>query len=178
MKSLPAWASFVFAFCLLSGSVLAADYNSWNNNGGDGLWSNAGNWSLGHVANITEKAGTNQLPGPLIADGMSAAANWIACGDGGTGAIHMTGGTLTVGTAPGDTWIILGYNNTSNGTFTMDGGTVNSVDRMFVGFQATGTLYMNGGTLNIGGTFGIAHDGAAAVGNVYLNGGTINCADF
>jgi hypothetical protein len=177
MKAFCFQALFVTFSLFIAGSAAAAD-NNWNNNSGDGLWTTPGNWSLSHVCQASEKARTNSIPGPLISEGMAAVANWIACGDGGTGVLRMTGGILTVGTVQGDTWTILGYGNSDNGTFTMDGGTVNTADRVFVGFQGQGTLNMNGGTLNIGGTFGIAHDSAAAVGNVYLSGGTINCADF
>jgi glycoprotein endo-alpha-1,2-mannosidase len=163
----------------IAGSVSAAD-KLWNNNSGDGLWKTAANWSPS-LPTLSDKARINSTPGPLINTGTAAVTNWIACGDGGTGALRMTGGTLTVGTSPGDTWTIMGYGSSDNGTFTMDGGVVNTVDRMFVGFQGQGTLNMNGGSLNIGGTFGIGYNTVpvtTARGYVYLYGGTITAPDF
>ena len=180
-KTVTALASVILLWLVVltttAGSALAVD-NTWNNNSGNGLWSTSGNWSLSRPCLISEKAKINKIPGPLINEGTAATANWIACGDGGNGAFSMTGGTLTVGTVPGDTWTILGYGASNAGTFTMDGGTVNTVDRMFVGFMGTGTLNMNGGALNIGGMFGIATGGTAAHGYVYLKGGTITTEDF
>jgi hypothetical protein len=167
------------SFILLAVSAGSAADMLWTNGSGDGLWKTAGNWSPS-IPTLSDKARINQIPGPLINTGTAAVTNWIACGDGGTGALRMTGGTLTVGTVQGDTWTILGYGLSDNGTFTMDGGIVNTVDRMFIGFQGQGTLNMNGGSLNIGGTFGIGYGGSwtTSRGYVYLTGGTITAADF
>jgi hypothetical protein len=167
---------------VLTGRAWAID-DAWTNTAGDGLWKTPGNWSMGFVPDCTspyfDKAKLNSLPGPVIDSTTTAKANWIACGDGGTGGMHMTGGTLTVGIAPGDTWIILGYGGSDSGTFTIDGGTITTADRVFIGFQGTGTVNMNGGVFNIGGTFGIGFNDMAAStgkGTVNLAGGTINVA--
>ena len=176
----------IMTFALLAivtGNAYAAatGEEQWTNGGGDGLWTNANNWNLHYIpdcnASYTDKAKINLVPGPTIDSTMAAKANWIACGNPGTGALHMTGGTLTVGITQGDTWVILGYDAGSSGTFTIDGGTITTVDRVFIGFQGTGVLNMNGGVFNIGGTFGIgSNDAAATTGNgtVNLAGGTIN----
>ncbi len=174
-------------FCCVALTVFTAQTwavdDAWTNATGDGLWKTPGNWSFGFVPDCTspyfDKAKLNLMPGPLIESTTAAKANWIACGDGGTGGMHMTGGTLTVGIALGDTWIILGYGASDTGTFTIDGGTITTADRVFIGFQGTGTLNMNGGIFNIGGTFGVGNNDAAATtgkGTVNLAGGTINVA--
>ncbi len=175
--------SLIFCCVVLAvftGRAWAID-DVWTNTAGDGLWKTPGNWSMNFVPDCTspyfDKAKLNLMPGPVIDSTTTAKANWIACGDGGTGGMHMTGGTLTVGIAAGDTWIILGYGASDSGTFTIDGGTITTADRVFVGFQGTGTVNMNGGIFNIGGTLGIGMNDAAATtgrGTVNLAGGTIN----
>jgi hypothetical protein len=168
----------VIAFVLLTvlaGNAIAIDV-AWTNNSSDGLWKTAGNWSPSPPT-IADKAKINLVPGPLIDSGTAAVANHIALGDGGTGGLTITDGTLNVGVTMGDTWIIVAYGGADVGTFTMDGGTVTTVDRVFIGFQGNGTLNMNGGTFNIGGTFGIGWNdagGTAGRGTVNLAGGTIN----
>jgi Carbohydrate binding domain (family 11) len=177
--------SLIFCCVVLAafaGRAWAID-DAWTNTTGDGLWKTPGNWSMNFVPDCSpaylDKAKLNLMPGPVIDSTTAAKANWIACGDGGTGGMHMTGGTLTVGLALGDTWTILGYGASDSGTFTMDGGTITTADRVFVGFQGTGTLNMNGGIFNIGGTLGIGANDAAAttgIGTVNLAGGIINVA--
>jgi glycoprotein endo-alpha-1,2-mannosidase len=159
--------------------TLAADL-IWDNNSNDGLWRTAVNWSLDRVPDNTlpnvDKAKINSVPGPLIDAGTAAKAAYIACGDGGglvgaIGELNMTGGTLDISSAS-DSWTILGYGLLDEGTFTIDGGTITTTNRVFVGFGGQGTLNMNGGTFNIGGAFGIGY--GAGSGIVHLNGGTIN----
>jgi len=161
----------------LAGSASAVD-RFWLNTSGDGLWKTPANWTDGILPTIVDKTKINQVPGPLIDASTAALANWVVVGDGGTGALRsITGGTFTVGTAPGDTWIIVAYGAADNGTITMEGGTITTADRVFIGFQGTGTLNMSGGTINIGGKFGIGNNdagGIAARGYVNLDGGTIN----
>jgi len=175
------------ALLTVSGSAWAADV-TWTNSSGDGLWRTAANWSP-FPPDITygDKAKINQLPGPLIDSGTAAGAGMIALSDGTPGGLRMTGGTLNVakGTQPGsplDSWFIIGYGATDNGTFTMDGGTVTTVDRVYVGFMGTGTIIINGGSMNIGGLFGIGYcdNGYTTTGRgyVYVNGGTITVASF
>jgi hypothetical protein len=167
---------FFVLLTALAGSASAVDL-FWLNTSGDGLWKTPANWTGGTLPTIVDKTKINLLPGPLIDANTAAVANHVAVGDGGTGALLMTGGTLTVGTAMGDTWLILAYGASDVGTFTMEGGTVTTADRVFVGFQGNGTLDMNGGTFKIGGKFGIGNNdagGTAARGYVNLNGGTID----
>jgi hypothetical protein len=174
-------------FCCVALSVFAgrawAIDDTWKNTTGDGLWKTPTNWDMNFVPDCAspyfDKAKLNLMPGPIIDSTTAAKANWIACGDGGTGGLHMTGGTLIVGIAPGDTWTILGYGAADSGTFTIDGGTITTADRVFIGFQGTGVLNMNGGTFNIGGTFGIGNNDVPTTtgrGTVNLAGGTINVA--
>jgi hypothetical protein len=167
----------------LTGRALATDYN-WVVTSGNGLWTDANNWSPKGVPVIqsSDKAKINSLPGPTINSGMAVECTWLVVSDGFPGAIHITGGTFNV--APfvvgSDSWTILGYSPSDNGTITMDGGVMTTANRVFVGFQGTGTINMNGGTMNIGGLFGIGYcDSGSTTGKgyVHLNGGTINAAN-
>jgi hypothetical protein len=165
---------------VLAGRASAADV-LWNNNGADGLWSTAGNWSTAAVPTIAnlDKAKVIRLaPNDAhITDGMAAECSWLAVGDNASGEIHMTGGTLNVNKGIGtDSWTIVAYAAADTAIITMDGGTITTDNRFYIGFGGNGTLNMNGGTLNPGGTFGIGSGEGLATsrGTVNLAGGTIN----
>ncbi len=161
----------------LTGSALAADV-VWTNGGSDGLWDNPANWLPAQVPTVADKAKILKLApdDAHITAGMDAICMYLVVGDNQSGEMHMTGGTLTVSPPPNPNWAIIAYAAADVGIFTMDGGTVTTGDRLFVGFQGHGTLYMNGGTMNIGGTFGIGYGEGFTTGRgyVYLDGGTIN----
>jgi hypothetical protein len=170
---------FMISFVLLTalaGSALAADVQ-WTGAGPDDNWTTATNWNPPSVPTSIDKAKLIALPGPLISTGMAAVCKWLVVGDGANGELHMTGGTLNV-SGVGDSWTIVAYGPSDEGTFTMDGGIMTTSDRVFVGFQGNGTLNMNGGTINIGGTFGIGYGEAFTTGRgtVNLAGGTINAS--
>lgn len=138
-------------------------------------WNLGGNWNTGVVPTPNDTTVLYNTPGPIIDSNTAAVATSVKLGGPAGGTLNVTGGTLTTSTS----WIILGYDPGSNGTMTIDSGTVTSGTTMYAGFSGNGTLYMNGGTINVlGARFGIARNSAASVGNVYLNGGTINCVDF
>ncbi|HSV16260.1 MAG TPA: hypothetical protein VLI90_18500 [Tepidisphaeraceae bacterium] len=63
----------------------------------------------------------------------------VQVGGDGTGSLTQTGGTLTAGHL-----MYLGADATGNGTFNLQGGTVNA--ELYVGFDGTGTFNMSGGT--------------------------------
>jgi hypothetical protein len=162
---------------VMAGSALAADV-VWTNAGTDGLWTNPGNWSGGVPTLATsDKAKVVKLApdDAHINAGMTAECTWLVIGDNVSGGVHMTGGAFNISGA-GDSWSIIAYGPSDVGVFTMDGGTVTTNNRFYVGFQGNGTVNMNGGTMNIGGTFGIGYGEGftTARGYVYLNGGTIN----
>jgi hypothetical protein len=174
-KKLFSMISFVL-LTALAGSALAADVQ-WTGAGPDDNWTTASNWNPPFVPIATDKAKLVTLPGPLISDGMAAVCQWLVIGDTANGELHMTGGTLNVSGTP-DSWTIVAYAPSDVATFTMDGGTMTTSNRVYVGFQGNGTLNMNGGTINVGGTFGIGYGEGFTTGRgyVYLNGGTINAS--
>jgi hypothetical protein len=162
----------------LAASALAADLN-WTNADGDRLWRNSFNWDSCDVPTGSDKAAIRlEVSGPIIDSSTTAVAYQVVVGDWGSlsDSIDMTGGSLTIGS-----WFILGYGSINNGTVTMSAGTVSVGSNLFVGFGGTGTLNMNGGTLNIANLFGIGYCDAGYTtgqGYVYLNGGTITTAQF
>jgi len=172
-KKLLSMISFVL-LTVLAGSALAGDV-AWTNAIGDGLWTTGGNWNPPFVPVATDKAKLVALPGPHIDTGMAAVCQWLVVGDTADGELHMTDGTLNVSGVP-DSWTIVAYGPSDVATFTMDGGIMTTGNRVFVGFQGEGTLNMNGGTINIGGDFGIGYGEGFTTGRgyVYLNSGTIS----
>jgi len=69
------------------------------------------------------------------------------------------------------------YLEGTNGTITMNGGTLNTNNHIYAGQVPTdsATINMNGGAINIATTFFVARD-ACSVTDVNLSGGTITCA--
>lgn len=163
---------FVLLLLAAANTAFAATTNTWLGTISQD-WGVGGNWSSGKEPNSTDGAVISTSPGPLINSGTTAVANSVKV----NGPLGVSGGTLTTS----GSWIIVAYEPGTNGTLTIDSGTVTSGTTMYIGFDGTGTLYMNGGTINVvtgTGRFGIARDNIAAVGHVYLYGGTINCNDF
>jgi hypothetical protein len=174
----------LFFLASLAGSALALDL-MWTNDTGSALWNEPDNWSPAVVPSIAtgDKAKINAWWGPpwevYINAGMAAECQWLVVGDMGYyGELYMTGGTLNVAASSPlfDSWTIVGYGLDDIGVFTLNGGTVTTANRLYVGFQGQGYLFMNGGVMNIGGTFGIGFGEISTTGSgyVYLNGGTIN----
>jgi len=161
----------------LTGSALATDC-VWTNSSGSGLWDNPGNWAPNQVPTGADKAKVVLLaPNDAhITAGMDLVIMYLVVGDNASGEMHMTGGSLAISPPPNPNWAIVAYGPKDVGIITMDGGTINTGDRLFIGFQGNGTLNMNGGTLNVGGTFGIGYGEGYTTGRgyVYLYGGTIN----
>jgi hypothetical protein len=176
---------FVISVFVLAGfttNLVAGDYN-WTNGASDKMWTNPNNWAGVPIA-VPTSANSDKakvvLTSPdevLITDGMTASCTWLVVGDNHSGEVHMTGGTLNILSPTGsDSWTIIAYAQTDTGIFTMDGGIVTTGNRVFVGFQGNGTLNMNGGTMTIGGTFGIGYGEGFTTGRgtVNLDGGTIS----
>ena len=161
---------------VLAGSALAGDV-VWTNGFGDGLWDNAANWAPAQVPTAADKAKVVRLaPNDAhITAGMDLSCLYLVVGDMASGEMHMTGGSLGVSIGSAN-WGIVAYGPSDVGIFTMDGGTVTTGDRFYVGFQGNGTLNMNDGTMNIGMNFGIGYGEGFTTGRgtVNLAGGVIN----
>ena len=91
-----------------------------------------------------------------------------------SGAYVQNGATIKVGNPGG--WFRFGVNNGSFGIYTLNNGTLNSIDQLHVGENGQGVLNINGGTITkSGGQFSISDTGTAgAAGVVNQTGGIVN----
>jgi T5SS/PEP-CTERM-associated repeat protein len=95
----------------------------------------------------------------------------IEVGNSGQGSFEQTGGDLQNGL------IYLGRQATGAGSYDLDGGTINSVGRQYVGHAGTGEFVQTGGTNNIGvsGNLILAHDNNSD-GSYTLEDGSVEIA--
>ena len=119
----------------------------------------------------------------LSGTGNLTVQNALNIGEGGTGTLNVSGGTLTklTPTLPtdndGDQWFNVGFGQNGNGTFNLSGGTVqvNGPQNVFLVARggASGTVNQTGGTLNVDGdtNIGDASD-VGDVGTYNITGGT------
>lgn len=166
-------------------SVCFASDIVWTNSGGTNLWTDATNWNPQYTPSLAfqDKAKVVRLaPNEArLNAGQSGEAQWLVIGDNASGELTLNGGTLNV-SGVGDSWTIIAYGPSDVGILTINSGTMTTNNRVYVGFQGTGTLNMNGGTLNVGDgasdTFGIGYGEGFTTGKgtVNLAGGTINVA--
>jgi glycoprotein endo-alpha-1,2-mannosidase len=121
---------------------------TWDNDANDGNWNTDLNWSTDIVPpnNSTCYAAITTTAGPVVSTGQTV-----------------------------DVYRIL-LQGDGNGTLTIDDGTVNVDNHIYVADVSTarGTLNMSGGTINMVGTLYIGRD-AGSIGTVNLSGGTIYC---
>jgi len=190
----------LFLLLGVAGSAWAS--NDWLTSAPNTDWFTATNWSLGHVPiradvnNVrTYQTHLNTTYLPIISSGAAEAYQLEVGGDNDAvsptksrGKVTINGGTLTTGRLDGlaGGYFRCGASSTSNrwGEIYMNGGTVNvgGTEPFTVGWGSTtldvrGWLYMTGGTINVTNTF-IIGNAAGASGWADLNSGTINAADF
>lgn len=168
--------------CTLVVSTQAAIvYNEWDGSAGTSDWNTALNWKLDYVPfsdNGTNKikAGFKTATGAVIGSSIQNAEAWqvIIGGPSGNGILTVDGGRLQTGD-----YIIMGNTATETGRLYMNSGNITTTGHFYVGFNGPGTIYMEGGSINVGNIFGIAEKAVAtSTGSVYLHGGTITTANF
>ena len=146
----------------------------------------------GHNGTVNQSAGTNGSPTAtyqisvgygagltgtynLSGTGTLNAGNTLEVGANGTGIFNQTGGTSIV-----PTYLYLGTNPTGNGSYNLQGGTLDADSTMvstqeIIGFYGTGSFTQTGGTHNAN-TISMA-TGAGSVGSYSLSGtGTLTAA--
>jgi hypothetical protein len=191
----------LFLLLGVAGSAWAS--NDWLTSAPNSDWFTATNWSLGHVPiradvnNVrTYQTHLNTTYLPIISSGAAEAYQLEVGGDNDAvsptksrGKVTINGGTLTTGRLDGlaGGYFRCGASSTSNrwGEIYMNGGTVNvgGTEPFTVGWgsgtlDVRGWLYMTNGTVNVTNQFYIAN-ALGASGFAYLSGGsTINAADF
>jgi hypothetical protein len=144
----------------------------------DNKWSTAANWNLGSVPTDGYKAKFYNSPSvACIVDGVTGNAQMVL-GDGGPGSMIITnGGVLNAGALvnqDNDGWTAISYSVAAQLTIE-NGGTANFHYHLWVGLTPTsnGTFTMNGGTATVGGMFGLGSDDNQGLGFAHINGGTL-----
>jgi len=138
-----------------------------NTNNTDGLWSDGDNWD-GGVVPTAGTAATLDEPGtiPCKLTGLATAASIVADTSGAGGTLIVTnGGDLSVGATSAST-----IGTDVDGTLVVESGAsaVFSGD-MFIGLNggAVGQFTMNGGTVDVDGTFGLGWLGGTGTANIH-----------
>jgi fibronectin-binding autotransporter adhesin len=160
------FSAIVFPF------VLGNDAFSQAVSTNSGAWSSASTWNTPPVNNGSVQIYNGATVTFGAGDSYTGAFNWfngLGIGNGSTGTLNMTGGTLTTGA-----WYV---GHQTNGTINLSGGTLNANgSEMRFGWTHRATMNITGGTLNMtgSGTYNIGY-GAQSFINV-TNGGTANFA--
>ncbi len=124
----------------LMGNAMAADL-WW---GGEGLWSDTGNWNLGTVPTVEDQAGINAGTCEIDDTVDAVCARLLGPGWVGDAAVlNITGGSLTIETF----WRMSAHGGGSaQGVINVTGGSVKA-DDIVIGQHSTGTLNIDGGTV-------------------------------
>ncbi|VGO14876.1 hypothetical protein PDESU_03446 [Pontiella desulfatans] len=147
-----------------------ANTHSFNNGGGDQLWSTAGNWNPASVPTGEDTA--KQIEGGTLIVASEAEVLALLNGHNNTSLLAVvTGGSLTVSNNAE-----IGNDGGSGlGKLVVDGGDVSVLGELSFGKKGTATrrgeLELNSGTVNVGGATLV---GNQATGTVTINGGVFN----
>lgn len=142
-----------------------------------GLWHECANWTGGVCpSNITVV--TFRVADALACTVTSAAsAGMVRMGLGGPGGtLIVTNGASLTAANPAE-WNSIGMNNT--GLMVVEtGGSASFGNHLWIGYEpvAEGTLIVNGGTVSVGGMFGLGWNGGK--GTAQVNSGTLNLAQL
>jgi hypothetical protein len=166
----------------VSGAYIPPEQVIWNplaNPSGTGKWNESANWTGLMVPASLTKVIFNVVGATPCTITNAAVAKQVVIGDtGGPGGpvIIANGGSLTTVTT--SEWSAVGYN--SNAVMIVEsGGTANFGQHLWVGFNPTsvGTLILNGGTVTVGGAFGLGYSGGQGFAHIN-SGGTLNISSL
>lgn len=166
---------FLIAALFASSAIIAQTTTVWNpagNPASTGLWTEAENWTGGVVPDGDFKVVLNVVDAAeCVLDDTVSIAKLVA-GDGGPGSLRIAeGGNLT--TTAG--WSAVGW--TGVATLTVDtGGVVTFGEHLWVGWTdvSSGTVILNGGTINVTAMYGTAFEGGGGTGAMMVKSGTLN----
>ena len=133
--------------------------------------SEGGYYIMGYVNGATGIV--NNVSGTL------SVGSWMAVGwkAGSYGELNMKSGAVTVNGQNGGAGIFVGYDSGAEGHLVVDGGSLNVKNDLIVGRNGTGTLTINGGTVEVGSSttekWTKLGDGAGSTGTINLNGGKL-----
>jgi len=149
----------------------AAALISWDNGGGDHLWSTAANWDTDTVPTAIDAASIDQPANThcVIQDGIVAECETLRVGNGGlTTNLDITGGSLSASGA------YIGVDSPAgHGILNMSGGRF-STGSLQLGWSGKGTLNMTGGVIELSDSLVVP--GLTGAGSVSLRGGTIRAS--
>src|SRR6266568_3676036 len=151
----------------------------WNpsaNPSGNGLWSESANWTGGQVANSTNKVVFNVSGARACVVNSAVNAGQVVVGDNGDGGLLIVTNNGNLAASATD-WSAIGYNNTAL-IVVENGGAATFGNHLWVGFDpgSDGTLTMNGGTVSVAGMFGLGWNGGK--GTVHVYGGTLSLSQW
>ena len=111
--------------------------------------------------------------------GTLSVGTWMAVGwkTGSYGELNIKSGAVTVNGQNGGAGVFVGYDSSAEGHLVVDGGSLNVKNDLIVGRNGTGTLTINGGTVEVGYSttekWTKLGDGAGSTGTINLNGGKL-----
>ena len=170
----------ILALCVLVTAVDAGEV-WWG--GGSGDWSTSANWGGGNLPGALDQACINNTvsPYPTLSSGTYTIYDLLD-GYWNDGGMTISGGSLTINNVFA-TGYKGAYGVTSNATFTMNGGTINT-PYQWVGYSydaaypINGTFTMGGGTINVTYILNVGGGTGNTVGQLNLNGGEIDLGNF
>ena len=133
--------------------------------------SEGGYYIMGYVNGATGIV--NNVSGTL------SVGSWMAVGwkAGSYGELNIKSGAVTVNGQNGGAGVFVGYDSSAEGHLVVDGGSLNVKNDLIVGRNGTGTLTINGGTVEVGSSttekWTKLGDGAGSTGTINLNGGKL-----
>jgi len=158
-----------FVLLLSMAAVSFAIDVTWTNGGGDGDFNNTANWSPAQIPNETSDKAIIPMAAGPVFSVGRTATAYRVLMQGTNGTITMDGGTLTT-----NNYLDIGYGASDSGTLTVNSGTINVATYLYCGRDGAATINMSGGAINIAATFYVARD-PTSTGTVNLSGGTISC---
>ncbi len=154
-----------------AGSASAVEVE-WDNGGEGPLWSVPENWEPDGVPTAADEVRIYLEDANCVIDPtVDAECSTVYVGTGGAGPCYLdlTGGTLTT-----SGHIRVGEAGDSNGVCIMSAGVATSTGgRLWVGINGTGTFIMRGGELNIYDKIEVGKN-ASGIGTIYVEGGVLN----
>jgi hypothetical protein len=151
----------------------------WNpaaNPSGNGLWTESANWTGGKVANSTNKVVFNVSAARPCIVNTAVTAGQVVVGDNGEGGILIVTNSGSLAASATD-WSAIGYNNSALMVLA-NGGSASFGNHLWIGFDpgSDGTFTMNGGTVSVAGMFGLGWNGGK--GTAHVNGGTLSLSQW
>ena len=106
----------------------------------------------------------------------AAGAFSMYCGDNGSGIFSQEDGSVNLGTDADESFLRLGNNSGSSGTYELSGGSLAAYDEN-IGYNGSGTFTQTGGSNTLAGSLVIATNEGSS-GSYFLNDGVLSVSDI